>query len=145
MRIRYSEIFYSFQGEAEMAGVPAVWLRFFGCNLNCHGFGQKNPTDPSTYVLPYETFDISTVKKVEELPVWSTGCDSSYSWSAKYKHLAHDVDIVELVDRLVAANKSEHNPEGLFVHPKTGQPVMMCFTGGEPMLQQKAKIGRAHV
>jgi len=138
MRIRYSEIFYSFQGEAEMAGVPAVWLRFFGCNLNCHGFGQKNPTDPSTYVLPYETFDISTVKKVEELPVWSTGCDSSYSWSAKYKHLAHDVDIVELVDRLVAANKSEHNPEGLFVHPKTGQPVMMCFTGGEPMLQQKA-------
>ena len=58
MRIRYSEIFYSFQGEAEMAGVPAVWLRFFGCNLNCHGFGQKNPTDPSTYVLPYETFDI---------------------------------------------------------------------------------------
>ena len=138
MRIRYSEIFYSFQGEAEMAGVPAVWLRFFGCNLNCHGFGQKNPTDPSTYVLPYETFDISTVKKVEELPVWSTGCDSSYSWSAKYKHLAHDVDIMELVDRLVAANKSEHNPEGLFVHPKTGQPVMMCFTGGEPMLQQKA-------
>lgn len=140
MRVRYSEIFYSFQGEAELAGVPAVWLRFFGCNLNCHGFGQKNPTDPSTYVLPYETFDVASVNHVNELPVWSTGCDSSYSWSAKYKHLANDVDIEELVNRLVDANRSIHNPDGLFVHPKTQQPVMLCFTGGEPMLQQKAMI-----
>ena len=83
MRVRYSEIFFSFQGEAELAGKPAVWLRFFGCNLNCHGFGQKNPTDPSTYVLPYESFDVSTVNHVNDLPVWKTGCDSSYSWSIK--------------------------------------------------------------
>ena len=140
MRIRYSEIFFSFQGEAELAGKPSVWLRFFGCNLNCHGFGQKNPTDPSTYVLPYETFDVSTVNHVNDLPVWSTGCDSSYSWSTKYKNLAHNVDINELVDLLVAENKSIHNPDGLFVHPVSGQDTMMCFTGGEPMLQQKAII-----
>lgn len=138
MRVRYSEIFFSFQGEAELAGKPSVWLRFFGCNLNCHGFGQKNPTDPSTYVLPYETFDVSTVKHVNDLPVWSTGCDSSYSWSTKYKDLAHDVDINELVDLLVDENRSIHNPDGLFVHPGSGQDTMMCFTGGEPMLQQKA-------
>jgi organic radical activating enzyme len=42
--IRYSEIFYSFQGEAEMAGKPTVWIRFFGCNLECNGFGQEHPT-----------------------------------------------------------------------------------------------------
>ena len=36
--------------------------------------------------------------------------------------------------------RSEHNPEGLFTHPKTGQDVMLCFTGGEPMLQQKAMM-----
>lgn len=138
MRIRYSEIFYSFQGEAELAGVPSVWLRFFGCNLNCSGFGQKNPTDPSTYQLPFETFDVSTVKSVNELPVWKFGCDSSYSWSQKYKHLAHDASVEELVDRLIDQNKSEHNPDGLFTHPKTGQQTMMCFTGGEPMLQQNA-------
>ena len=140
MQVRYSEIFYSFQGEAEFAGVPAVWLRFFGCNLNCHGFGQKNPTDPSTYVLPYETFDTTNIADVNELPVWTTGCDSSYSWSAKYKHLAKDVDLMELVDRLVDANKNPHNPEGKFVHPITQQSTMMCFTGGEPMLQQKVII-----
>lgn len=140
MRIRYSEIFYSFQGEAELAGVPAVWLRFFGCNLNCNGFGQKDPTDPSTYVLPYKDFDLTQIKRVEDLPVWQFGCDSSYSWSAKYKHLAHDNTIEELVDKLVDQNKSEHNPLGLFTHPKTGQPTMMCFTGGEPMLQQNQII-----
>lgn len=140
MRIRYSEIFYSFQGEAELAGTPAVWLRFFGCNLNCEGFGQKNPTDPSTYVLPYKDFNVDSVKSVEELPVWSYGCDSSYSWSQKYKHLAYDASASEIADRLVDANKSEHNPEGLFRHPITGQDVMLCFTGGEPMLQQKAMI-----
>lgn len=138
MRIRYSEIFYSFQGEAELAGVPSVWLRFFGCNLNCSGFGQKNPTDPSTYELPFQTFDVSTVKSVNELPVWKFGCDSSYSWSQKYKHLAHDASVEELVDRLIEQNKSEHNPDGLFTHPKTGQQTMMCFTGGEPMLNQNA-------
>lgn len=140
MRIRYSEIFYSFQGEAEMAGVPSVWLRFFGCNLNCHGFGQQNPTDPSTYILPYKEFNVDSVKSVAELPVWQYGCDSSYSWSQLYKHLAHDGSPAEIAQRLIDANKSEHNPEGLFVHPLTGQDIMMCFTGGEPMLQQKAMM-----
>jgi len=138
MRIRYSEIFYSFQGEAELAGVPSVWLRFFGCNLNCHGFGQQNPTDPSTYVLPYKEFNVDSVKSVAELPVWQYGCDSSYSWSQLYKHLAHDGSPAEVAQRLIDANKSEHNPEGLFLHPKTQQDVMVCFTGGEPKLQQKA-------
>jgi len=140
MRIRYSEIFYSFQGEAELAGTPSVWLRFFGCNLNCNGFGQKNPTDPSTYELPFQTFDVDSVKSVNDLPVWKFGCDSSYSWSQRFKHLAHDANPAEIADRLIAANKSEHNPEGLFVHPKTEQPIMLCFTGGEPMMQQKAMM-----
>ena len=140
MRVRYSEIFYSFQGEAELAGTPAVWLRFFGCNLNCEGFGQNNPTDPSTYVLPYKEFNVDSVKTVEELPVWKYGCDSSYSWSQRYKHLANDATPREIAERLIESNKNPHNPEGLFVHPVTGQNTMLCFTGGEPMLQQKAMI-----
>lgn len=140
MRIRYSEIFYSFQGEAELAGTPAVWIRFFGCNLNCEGFGQKNPTDPSTYALPYKDFNVDSVRSIEELPVWSFGCDSSYSWSQRYKHLAHDASPSEIADRLIEANKNQHNPEGLFVHPSTGQDTMLCFTGGEPMLQQQAMM-----
>ena len=51
--VLYSEIFKSIQGEGHYTGVPTTWLRFFGCNLECNGFGQDDPTDPSTYKLPY--------------------------------------------------------------------------------------------
>jgi 7-carboxy-7-deazaguanine synthase len=137
---RYSEIFYSFQGEAEMAGKPSVWLRFFGCNLECNGFGQTEPTKPETHILPYKDFDVSTVERLEDLPVWNYGCDSSYSWSAKYKKLVHNETTEEIVDRLTNLMKSADNPEGEFIHPVTNQDTQLAFTGGEPMLNQPAMI-----
>ena len=137
---RYSEIFYSFQGEAEMAGKPTVWLRFFGCNLECNGFGQEHPTKPETHILPYKDFDVSTVERLEDLPVWNYGCDSSYSWSAKYKKLVHNETTEEIVDRLTNLMKSADNPEGEFIHPVTNQDTQLAFTGGEPMLNQPAMI-----
>jgi len=138
--LRYSEIFYSFQGEAEMAGKPTVWLRFFGCNLECNGFGQDKPMEPDTHVLPYKDFDISTVDKLEDLPVWGYGCDSSYSWSAKYKKLVHNDTIEDIVTKLTDLMKSESNPLGEFIHPVTNQDTQLAFTGGEPMLYQQAMI-----
>ena len=138
--IRYSEIFYSFQGEADLAGKPTVWLRFFGCNLECNGFGQQHPTRPETHVLPFATFDISTVQKLEDLPVWDYGCDSSYSWSAKYKRLVHNHTVAEICDRLTDLMRSPSNPNGDFVHPVTNQDTQLAFTGGEPMLNQQAMI-----
>jgi 7-carboxy-7-deazaguanine synthase len=140
MRIRYSEIFFSFQGEALHAGRPAAWVRFFGCNLNCNGFGQKDPTDPSTYILPHQQFDVEGIEDVNNLPVWKYGCDSSYSWSAKYKHLAKDGSPSDIADRIEDSIRSASNPDGLFIHPITQQPYMLCFTGGEPMLQQDAMV-----
>ena len=138
--IRYSEIFYSFQGEAQFAGKPTIWIRFFGCNLECNGFGQAEPTKPETHVLPYKDFDVSTVQKLEDLPVWNTGCDSSYSWSAKYKKLVHDDTVEVIVDKLTELMKDVSNPEGFFIHPDTNQDTMLAFTGGEPMLYQQAMI-----
>jgi organic radical activating enzyme len=140
MKIRYSEIFHSFQGEAELAGKPSVWLRFFGCNLECNGFGQMDPTNPDTYVLPYQSFDVSKVKRIEDLPVWDHGCDSSYSWSAKYKNLAHDADAGRVCDLLTDHIRHRTNPQGDWVHPITGQDTQLCFTGGEPMMWQKAML-----
>lgn len=35
MKIRVSESFYSIQGEGPTVGVPAVFIRLQGCNLNC--------------------------------------------------------------------------------------------------------------
>jgi 7-carboxy-7-deazaguanine synthase len=73
----YSEIFHSIQGEGHYTGVPTAWIRFFLCNLQCDGFGQKFPTKPDTYELPYADFDAHSVDRVEDLPVWEKGCDSS--------------------------------------------------------------------
>ena len=57
----YSEIFHSIQGEGHYTGVPTAWIRFFLCNLQCSGFGQKDPTNPDTYELPFEDFDVDSV------------------------------------------------------------------------------------
>jgi 7-carboxy-7-deazaguanine synthase len=139
----YSEIFYSIQGEGHYTGVPTAWIRFFLCNLQCDGFGQINPTDPSTYELPYDTFDVSTVKRVEDLPVWNKGCDSSYTWAKKYKHLMGQATASELADKVINILKNDSNPQGLFLHPVSGQHQHLCITGGEPLmpLSQQAFVG----
>ena len=131
----YSEIFHSIQGEGHYTGVPTAWLRFFLCNLQCNGFGQTNPTDPSTYELPFEEFDTSTVSRVEDLPVWDKGCDSSYTWSKKFKHLMGQKTAVELANQIVDTIKTDSNPKGLFLHPLSGQHQHLCFTGGEPLMK----------
>jgi 7-carboxy-7-deazaguanine synthase len=139
----YSEIFYSIQGEGHYTGVPTAWLRFFLCNLQCNGFGQINPTDPGTYELPFEEFDTSTINRVEDLPVWDKGCDSSYTWSKKFKHLMGQKTAVELANQIVNTIKTDSNPKGLFLHPLSGQHQHLCFTGGEPLMRhaQEAVVG----
>jgi 6-pyruvoyltetrahydropterin 2'-reductase len=140
MKIRTSEVFASFQGEGLYAGVPSLWIRFFGCNLECNGFGQKDPCNPETYVLPYKTIDISDIKRMEDLPVFQCGCDSSYSWSAKYKHLAKDWNETELVDELHRLGSERFGMVDGWFNQRTKQPIQLCFTGGEPMLNQKAVV-----
>ena len=139
----YSEIFHSIQGEGHYTGVPTAWIRFFLCNLQCNGFGQIDPTNPDTYDLPFEKFDTSTVKRVEDLPVWDKGCDSSYTWSKKFKHLMGQKTAVELAHQIIDTIKTDSNPEGLFLHPVTGQRQHFCVTGGEPLMKhgQEAFIG----
>ena len=130
----YSEIFHSMQGEGRYTGTPGPWLRFFGCNLNCNGFGQDDPTDPTTYKLPYQDIDASQYNRVEDLPVFEYGCDSSYSWSSKFKHLIKKKTVDEICDEIEASMVSEFNPLGLFSHPNSYVTQHMHFTGGEPML-----------
>tara|TARA_X000000950_G_scaffold276136_1_gene363530 strand:- start:372 stop:1268 length:897 start_codon:yes stop_codon:yes gene_type:complete len=141
--VYYSEIFHSIQGEGHYTGVPTAWIRFFLCNLQCSGFGQIDPTNPETYDLPFLDYDVSQVERVEDLPVWEKGCDSSYTWAKKYKHLmGHETPSV-LANKIVDILKTDSNPEGLFLHPVSKQRQHLCFTGGEPLMitGQTASIG----
>jgi len=139
----YSEIFHSIQGEGHYTGVPTAWIRFFLCNLQCNGFGQIDPSDPSTYELPFESYDVSQVKRVEDLPVWDKGCDSSYTWAKKYKHLMGQETPTVLANKIDDILKTDSNPDGLFLHPVTNQRQHLCITGGEPLMVtgQSATVG----
>jgi 7-carboxy-7-deazaguanine synthase len=130
----YSEIFHSIQGEGAYTGRPTAWLRFFLCNLQCDGFGQKDPTDPSTYVLPYKEIDVSSIKRLEDLPVWKYGCDSSYSWSAKFKHLQYKETAAEICTKIRQSMYHPSNPEGKF-NKLDGTMQHFCVTGGEPLMK----------
>jgi len=139
----YSEIFHSIQGEGHYTGVPTAWIRFFLCNLQCSGFGQIDPTNPETYDLPFLDYDVSQVKRVEDLPVWEKGCDSSYTWAKKYKHLMGQETPEVLANKIVDILKTDSNPEGKFLHPMSKQTQHLCFTGGEPLMVtgQMASVG----
>ena len=136
-RYKYSEIFTSIQGEGNYTGRPTVWLRWFLCNFQCKGFGQEKPEDPETHILPYEDFDVSTVKTIQELPVWDRGCDSSYSWARKYRHLCPEGTAEEIAGSLEDELRKMHgNDAGKFAleTPHGIKDIHFCMTGGEPML-----------
>jgi organic radical activating enzyme len=132
-KIRYSEIFYSVQGEGRFVGVPSVFFRVFGCNFNCHGFGQGR--DKSKWLkpeeMPYATQDLSDVQHVSELPVVEIGCDASASWASRYKHLVSWDDVSK-----IAKDVTAHTPQNKWTCDN-GQDVHFIITGGEPMLWQR--------
>ena len=132
-KLRYSEIFYSVQGEGRFVGVPSVFFRVFGCNFNCHGFGQGR--DKSKWLkpeeMPYMTQDLSHIKHVRDLPVVEIGCDASASWASRYKHLV-SWDSVEKI----AQDCTNYTPGKKWTNDN-GTDIHFILTGGEPMLWQR--------
>ena len=126
MKIKVSEIFYSLQGEGRFVGVPSVFLRTFGCNFTCSGFGCK-PGEKST-----DADEIADVvhlfNKFEELPLAATGCDSYASWHPAFKDLSPTYTAEQLADQM-----STLTPNGQWVQ-KNGNDVHLVITGGEPLL-----------
>ena len=53
MKLKISELFYSIQGEGRYMGVPSVFLRTFGCNFQCAGFGMRKG-EKRLLIVPYE-------------------------------------------------------------------------------------------
>lgn len=134
-KIHVTEMFLSFQGEGLYTGKNTAWVRLFNCNLSCDGFGQIDPTNKETYKLPYKDFDVSKINMVEELPVFEYGCDSSYSWSKKFKHLIPEYSPQEIANKLydiVGDNFVTQNGNHI-------TNTHLCFTGGEPLLKRNQK------
>jgi len=125
LTVLYSEIFKSIQGEGHYTGVPTVWLRMFGCNLECNGFGQDDPTNPDSYILPYQEIELKDITVPEQLPVFPYGCDSSYSWSKRFSKIQRKgtpEEVAQELFQLMYDNKTH-----------------IAFTGGEPMMKAAQK------
>ena len=131
-KLRYSEVFYSVQGEGRFVGVPSVFLRVFGCNFECAGFGQERGKLIATDQMPYFTDPKAdknhpeAYKSIEELPVTPIGCDSSASWAMKYKHLQLTETIEQVQQRII-----DLLPNGKY---NEKEDIHLVITGGEPLL-----------
>ena len=134
MKIKVSELFYSLQGEGRFVGVPSVFLRTYGCNFTCAGFGCK-PGEKST-----GADDVAEVVHMYnnflELPLVETGCDSYASWHPAFKHLSPTLTTDELVKKMLALT-----PNNMWKQ-NNGNDVHLVITGGEPLLGwQRAYAG----
>lgn len=120
-KIKIAELFYSIQGEGRYMGVPSVFLRTFGCNFKCAGFGMSRG-ELSTEVESIAT-RITEFKDYNELPLVSTGCDSYASWDPRFKDLSPMLTSEAIVDRIMEILPQDHWIDEHLV-----------ITGGEPLL-----------
>ena len=123
-KIRIAEIFYSIQGEGQWAGVPSIFLRTFGCNFKCAGFGVKRGEHT---VEPDKIFD-SIKDKLDEhtyetLPLAQTGCDSYASWHKDFKQFSPWMTLDEIANKIIN-----------LLPNKRFQGEHLIITGGEPLL-----------
>jgi organic radical activating enzyme len=126
MKLKISELFYSAQGEGRFVGVPSVFLRTFGCNFTCSGFGCA-PGVKSTEADEVAK-NVHLYKDFVSLPLVNTGCDSYASWHPEFKHLSPTVETKNLVDQMLALT-----PNHKWIQDN-GNDVHLVITGGEPLL-----------
>jgi len=120
-KIKVAELFYSIQGEGRYMGVPSVFLRTFGCNFKCAGFGMPRGK------LSREVEDIAArvhyYNKYDDLPLVSTGCDSYASWDPRFKDLSPMLTSDAIVEQIME----------ILPHSKW-KDEHLVITGGEPLL-----------
>lgn len=120
-KLKVSELFYSIQGEGRYMGVPSVFLRLFGCNFTCSGFGM--PRGQVSLEREEIANRISEFKQYKDLPLVHSGCDSYASWDPRFKDLSPLLTsdgVAEAIVKLLPHNEwqNEH----------------LVITGGEPLL-----------
>ena len=118
-KIKIAELFYSIQGEGRYMGVPSVFLRTFGCNFKCAGFGMPK----GELSNEADNIDATQYTEYKSLPLVSTGCDSYASWDPRFKHLSPLMDTDSIADAIVDT-----------LPYKEWRDEHLVITGGEPLL-----------
>jgi organic radical activating enzyme len=120
-KIKIAELFYSIQGEGRYMGVPSVFLRTFGCNFTCSGFGMPRGERSTA------NDDIAEVvhmyNKYDELPLVETGCDSYASWDPRFKDLSPMLTSDAIAERIME-----------IIPHRQWEDEHLVITGGEPLL-----------
>lgn len=120
-QLKISELFYSIQGEGKYMGVPSVFLRVFGCNFKCAGFGMPKGQE-STERLKIAEF-IQNYKDYKSLPLVTSGCDSYASWDPNFKHLSPMLSTDSIANSIMDLLPGHY-----------WQDEHLVITGGEPLL-----------
>ena len=140
MKLRYSEAFYSVQGEGRFVGVPSVFLRTFGCNFRCLNFGldrgepMRDEKQKAGIKHNQEVQDLldknvhKDTKEFNDLPIIHTGCDTYASIYPEFKHYNMLKEVDDVVEHLLSLT-----PNGKWVQDN-GQDIHLIMTGGEPLL-----------
>ena len=117
--LKVAELFYSIQGEGRYMGVPSVFLRTYGCNFTCGGFGMPKGqlSDERNKI------DADSITEYKNLPLVSTGCDSYASWDPRFKHLSPVLSTDSIADSIC-----DILPHGRWYDEH------LVITGGEPLL-----------
>jgi organic radical activating enzyme len=118
-KIKIAELFYSIQGEGRYMGVPSVFLRTFGCNFKCAGFGMPK----GELSNEAESINPDLYTEYKSLPLVSTGCDSYASWDPRFKHLSPVLSTDAIADAIVDT-----------LPYKEWRDEHLVITGGEPLL-----------
>jgi organic radical activating enzyme len=133
MKIKVSELFYSLQGEGRFVGVPSVFLRTYGCNFTCSGFGCKPGEKSAGADEVAKTVEL--YKTFTDLPLVETGCDSYASWHPAFKHLSPNMTTEDLVANMLLLTPNNQWQQN------NGNDVHLVITGGEPLLGWQRAYG----
>jgi len=109
-------------------GVPSVFVRTFGCNFECRGFGLddgKLSTEPEEFAEQYKA---NPGWEYTSLPLAKTGCDSYASWHKGFKKLSPMLDIKAITTGMEVARIAD---SGM---PDNDGSTHLVITGGEPLL-----------